>query len=579
MVQCARENLFRDCADPGCAIPSAASDRALAAVERAVVAERNPIVLLGPEGTGKTLLLRRIVGRAPPSTRTVFLPWLNPPAEDLTQWIRGFDGAARGSDYDFVAVARSLHEAGIRTLLLVDEAQSIPHDTAQRLSELVSESGNAVQVILAGIDLPALHAAVTAFPGAAEYVELAGEVTPQEVASWVHGALDADELSLLKDLDWLELIQQTEGVPRLIRWELERRLATGELATALSRETVQTPSAVAEAAPEAESGVAVAPDAELIRARATERSTSLAESFAATGELAASLGRLAADGFRRLELWIRGTIHTIPQGLRGLRGLVARIVQRSRSVTDERAPVVAGFAAAAFDAVQRTAEQAAERASNGVRGIGARLPRLVQRSRSATAEMARGIAGFATPALDAVRGAAERGAMYASDFLRAKRSDSLSRRLRPRISGSLRHVLDLKVSPLAFPAIVAALAFFLGRMTAPSPEVAPGAPQIASSGPPTAPQEASPRPPAPAPPPHPANMPRATPAAPKHILVTIEAHPRARIWIDGHAVGRTPLARVPLVPGRHHFQVAFSDGRKIHRTLEIHQGTHVVKFS
>jgi hypothetical protein len=447
-------------------------------------------------------------------------------------------------------------------------------------------------VILAGIDAPPLHAAVTAFRGAAEYVELAGEVTPQEVASWVHSALDADQLSLLKDLDWLELIQQTQGVPRLIRWELERRLATGDLATALSRETIQASKARAEAAPEAESGVVVAPAVEPIPAQATGGSASLAGAYAAMGELATHFGRLASDGLRRLEFWIRGMRSTIPQGLRGLRGLQARLVRNSRPAIDEMARVAAGFARAALDAVRRAAEWAARRASDGVRGVWALLPRVIQRSRSASVEMARAVVGFVTPALAAVRGAAERGAENASNFLRAKPSDLLSRRPTPRISGPLQHVLDLRAIPLAFLAIVAALAFLLGRITAPPSEAAPHAPEIVSSGPPAAPQVAGtgqPAPrqvattrqvaPAPAPPAHPANTHRTRPAAPKHILVTIEAHPRARIWIDGHAVGRTPLARVPLVPGRHQFQVAFSDGRKIHRTLEIHPGTHAVKFS
>jgi hypothetical protein len=61
--------------------------------------------------------------------------------------------------------------------------------------------------------------------------------------------------------------------------------------------------------------------------------------------------------------------------------------------------------------------------------------------------------------------------------------------------------------------------------------------------------------------------------------VKIDAHPRARIWIDGHDVGRTPLAHVHLAPGRHNFFVVFADGRRINRTLEIRHGTHVVNFS
>ena len=101
-------NPFRDCADPGNAIPSAACDRTLAALEQAIVDRRNPIVLTGPIGAGKTLLLRRIAKRPPPSIRAVYLPWLNVSGEDLVPWIRGFAGAEGGED--FVATARSACE-------------------------------------------------------------------------------------------------------------------------------------------------------------------------------------------------------------------------------------------------------------------------------------------------------------------------------------------------------------------------------------------------------------------------------------------------------------------------------------
>jgi len=494
------------------------------------------------------------------------------------EWICGFDGAAGGSDYDFVASARALHEAGIRTLLLVDEAQSIPRDTAQRLAELVNESGNAVQVILAGVDEPPLHAAVTAFPGAAEFVEIAGEITPQEVASWVHSTLDPDQLSRLKDLDWLELIRQTKGVPRLIRWELERRVATGDLATALNRKTVQAPRASAAPISESESGLVVAPAPALVPVHAAAGSTLLARPYATVGQLAAGFSRLAADRLRQLALWSRGKILTIPHRAREVAALLATALQHSRFAAEEMARSAAGLATAALEAIRGAVEQGGGRSSN-LAEFRALLTRVVRRSRPVIEEIGHALAGFATGALAAVRGAADRGAERASNLLREKRSDFLWPRPGPEIAHTLRRVLDLPAAPLAFLAIVVALAFLLGRVTAPTREVAPRGPQIVSSGPPPAAQEASPRPPVPAPPAHPANIHRGTPVAPKHVLVTIEAHPRARIWIDGYAIGRTPLARVPLVPGRHIFQVAFSDGRRIHRTLEIRHGTHVVKFS
>src|SRR5215472_3513087 len=227
-------NPFRDCADPGNAIPSAACDRTLAALEQAIVDRRNPIVLTGPIGAGKTLLLRRIAKRPPPSIRAVYLPWLNVSGEDLVPWIRGFAGAEGGED--FVATARRFYARGFRTLLLVDEAQGMTGESAGCLAELAGRAEGAVQVLLAGTDRPSLHEAATAFPGAAEYIELSGEVTPEEVARWAQQAFGTDRPAL--PIDWAELVQKAEGVPRLVRWELERRLATGDLAAALARQAL-----------------------------------------------------------------------------------------------------------------------------------------------------------------------------------------------------------------------------------------------------------------------------------------------------------------------------------------------------
>ena len=235
-IQSLGKNPFRDCADPGSAIPSAACDRALSALVQSIIAQRNPIVLLGAVGAGKTLLLRRIIERPPPSVRAVFLPWLNVSREEVIPWIRGFEGT-EGSEDDFVADARAFQARGLRTLLLVDEAQSIPRDSAERLAGLVGRAEGAVQVILAGVDRGSLQAAVAAFQGGAEYVELAGEVTPQEVATWVHNSFNADQLLLLENLDWAEFVRKANGVPRLVRWELER-LAAGDLVAALDRETI-----------------------------------------------------------------------------------------------------------------------------------------------------------------------------------------------------------------------------------------------------------------------------------------------------------------------------------------------------
>jgi hypothetical protein len=151
----------------------------------------------------------------------------------------------------------------------------------------------------------------------------------------------------------------------------------------------------------------------------------------------------------------------------------------------------------------------------------------------------------------------------------------------------------LGVESLAALALIATGAFLLGRATAPPHAGATRGftaiqPPITASAPAGKSTQAARTPvalpgsatgddaPQPAPD---ANAAPSIHANPAHVLVKIDAHPRARIWIDGRDVGRTPLARVHLAPGRHKFLVVFADGRRINRTLEIRQGTHFVKFS
>ena len=630
-IQRTRENLFRDCADPGIAIPSAACDRALAALEQAIVAERNPIVLLGPIGAGKTLLLRRIVERPPPFVRTVFLPWLNVPAEEVIKWIRAFEGA-EGSWDDFIAAARASHARGVRTLLLVDEAQSMPRDCAERLAELVSGAGRAVQVILAGMDGRSLQAAVAVFQGCAEYVELAGQVTPQEAATWVQRAFGADQLSLLRDLDWADLVQKANGVPRLVRWEVERRLATGDLAAALRQEkgalrAEETPAARSE---EAVALPAARPSPQVSVAAKSALPTHVDVAFDERGTI---LGRLS-DKFRRLALWSReasrkaervGRRHTLllgqalSQAANQFRHAVPSRTENVGGLVIDRAEGIAARSMAAlrntriwsahyWSKLVLTGRRATPAIREVIRRIEIFLKSIVFRARRLPKKIALPPLRFIPQALAAVRGAAGRGAERASEFIRVRRLAFPSKLPGPKSAGALPLMPEMRVGRFAVFLIVAAVAFLLGRVTAPpiagsgARELAPRPPPIVSSELPAAPlaagqgqtialqsgegtesahertPEANPPPPIPAPMPHPQNALHTTPGAPKHVLVKIDAHPRARIWIDGHDVGRTPLGRVPLAPGRHNFQVTFADGRKIHRTLEIQHGTHAVNF-
>ncbi len=56
---------------------------------------------------------------------------------------------------------------------------------------------------------------------------------------------------------------------------------------------------------------------------------------------------------------------------------------------------------------------------------------------------------------------------------------------------------------------------------------------------------------------------------PEPVQVAVNAIPWAVIEIDGREVGETPLARIPLPPGRHRFVARFPDGRVVARDAQV----------
>jgi len=473
-IQYGQENPFRDCADPGSAIPSSACDRALEALEQAIVARRSPIVLLGPIGAGKTLLLRRIVDRPPPSIRTIFLPWLNVPPEELIPWIRAFE-SSEAPAADFVAMARAFHAQGVRTLLLVDEAQSMPRESAVRLAELVSAAESAVQVLLAGMEGDSLQAAVDAFHGDAEHVKLEGEVTPPEVATWAHNTLNADELSRLRELDWAELVHKVQGIPRLVRWELERRLAMTDRAAVLGEGT-----------PEAHEGT--------VDAVQTAKPVALLPT--------ALLARLT-DGLRHIA--VRGGVarregprYAVPLG-RAFAQAANQFREAATSRIKAGAARVADPAAGVFprgEAALHSARISSGRYPSGIvhaarvaftrhlRRTAAMLKRVVLRTRHNTETIALAETGFTTRDVPEIREAADRRQEHALGLASVRRRTSLSD-----LPGSKRPWRIPDMRAVAVFALVAG-AFLLGRISAlpgvgsRARELPPRSPAIVSSGPP-----------------------------------------------------------------------------------------------
>lgn len=53
------------------------------------------------------------------------------------------------------------------------------------------------------------------------------------------------------------------------------------------------------------------------------------------------------------------------------------------------------------------------------------------------------------------------------------------------------------------------------------------------------------------------------------VRLSVNARPWARVRIDGREVGVTPLADLPVAPGRHRVRAELPDGRSHERVVEV----------
>jgi type II secretory pathway predicted ATPase ExeA len=149
----ARGDCFPATADPAAYVALPAAERALAALRQAVL-ERRTAALLGGPGVGKTLLLRVLGAQLADRLDPVYAPYAKLPQSELCALLLGLLGHAGGEhpEGELLALAAARRARGRALLLLVDDAGSMPEQTARGLAGLVAVSHGGLRLVVAAAE-------------------------------------------------------------------------------------------------------------------------------------------------------------------------------------------------------------------------------------------------------------------------------------------------------------------------------------------------------------------------------------------------------------------------------------------
>jgi len=176
--------------DTGSYVPRADTERALAELVEGVQAGSTPVAILGPAGTGKTLLLHLLAERVAPGLRSVYLPNPRFAPEEICTWVARSLGAPAGEDAIPLLRAWLVHlrEKEQACLLLVDDVDAMPEATLRWLGQLVAETRGGLRLAMAALEGPATLHRLRAL-GDVRLVERPALMSRDETAEYVEWRL------------------------------------------------------------------------------------------------------------------------------------------------------------------------------------------------------------------------------------------------------------------------------------------------------------------------------------------------------------------------------------------------------
>lgn len=216
---------FASTADPDAYVPRPAAESLLAHLTEQLDDGHRILVLTGPPGIGKTMLMNVLARRIEDRFRTLYLPYASMEFSELCHWMLGLLGESPDAHPDavhaFLANARRVGAAGRPTLLLVDDASTMPAATARALAALVHESAGAIRVLLVPAEDLRTAPLLAAFEPEAPELRLAAPFGRAESAHFVQSRLERaqvpGDLTERFTPEVLGLLHRLSGgVPRLL---------------------------------------------------------------------------------------------------------------------------------------------------------------------------------------------------------------------------------------------------------------------------------------------------------------------------------------------------------------------------